>query len=162
MLAWRCTVHEVQRLILEKVVTSFDLVKQQSFNYGQMYVALSRITSSEILYLYGSFSLSAIKADPRAIHEYQRLQNETQFSTFTASCTSGNTLKTALLNTRLLNKHGVDISKDNKSLKTDIFCLTETRFMPEQDITGTNCLNQSTFIIINQELSLKVFQLQAL
>ena len=132
-------------------------MKQQSFNYGQMCVALSRITSSEILYLYGLFTLSAIKADPRAIHEYQRLQNERQFSTFTASCTSGNTLKTALLNTTLLNKHGVDIS-----LKTDIFCLTETRVMPEQDIIGTNCLNQSTFIIINQQIRLKVFQLQTL
>ena len=76
MLAWGCTVHKVQGLILEKVVISFDLVKQLSFNYGQVYLALSRATSLDNLYLIGSFFLSVIEADPRAIHEYQRLQNE--------------------------------------------------------------------------------------
>ena len=34
MLAWSCTVHKVQGLILEEVVISFDLVKQKNFNYG--------------------------------------------------------------------------------------------------------------------------------
>ena len=68
MLAWGCTVHKVQGLILEKVVISLDLVKQWSFNYGEIYAALSRVTSLEILYLIGSFTLSPIKADPREIH----------------------------------------------------------------------------------------------
>ena len=53
--------HKVQGLTVEKVVISFDLVKQQSFNYGQMYVALSRVASLDNLYLIGSFTLSAIK-----------------------------------------------------------------------------------------------------
>ena len=61
MLAWGCTVHKVQGLTVEEVVISFDLVKQQSFNYGQMYVALSRVASIDNLYLIGSFTLSAIK-----------------------------------------------------------------------------------------------------
>ena len=73
MLAWGCTVHKVQELTLEKVVVSFDLVKQQSFNYGQMYVALRRVTSLDHLYLIGSFTLSAVKVDSRAIYECQRL-----------------------------------------------------------------------------------------
>ena len=98
-----------------------------------MYVALIRVTSSDNFYLIGSFTLSAIKADPRAIYEYQRLRNERQLSTLTTSYTSGNSSKTALLNTRSLNKHGVDISKDKR--------LPET----EQDITGTNCLDQFQF-----------------
>ena len=68
MLAWGCTVHKVQGLILEKVVISLDLVKQWSFNYGEIYAALSRVTSLEILYLIGSFTLSPIKADPSEIH----------------------------------------------------------------------------------------------
>ena len=71
MLARGCSVHKVQGLTLEKVVISFDLVKQRSFNYRQMYVALSRVTSLDSLYLIGSFTLSIINADPRAIHEYR-------------------------------------------------------------------------------------------
>ena len=65
--------------------------------------------------------------------------------TLTISCTSGNSYKTALLNTRSLNKHGVDISEDNRVLQTDKFCLTETHVMSEQDITGINCLKQFQF-----------------
>ena len=144
-LAWGCTVQKVQGLTLEKVVISFDLVKQQIFNYGQMYVALSRVTSIDNLYLIGSFTLSVIKADPRAIHEYQRLRNERQLSTLTTSSTSGNYLKIALLNNRSQNKHDADISKDNRLPQAAILCLIETPVMPEQDITGTNCLDQFHF-----------------
>ena len=144
-LAWGCTVQKVQGLTLEKVVISFDLVKQQIFNYGQMYVALSRVTSIDNLYLIGSFTLSVIKADPRAIHEYQRLRNERQLSTLTTSSTSGNYLKIALLNNRSQNKHDADISKDNRLPQAAILCLIETPVMPEQDIIGTNCLDQFHF-----------------
>ena len=43
MLAWACTVHKVQGLTLEEIVVNFDLLKQKQFNYGQMYVELSRV-----------------------------------------------------------------------------------------------------------------------
>ena len=49
MLAWACTVHKVQGLSLNKVVVGFQLLKQQNFHYGQIYVALSRVTSLEEL-----------------------------------------------------------------------------------------------------------------
>ena len=137
--------HKVQELTVEKLVISFDLVKQRSFNYGQMYVALSRVTSLDNLYLIVPFTLLAIKADPRAIHEYQKLRNERQLSTLTASYTSGNSSKIALLNTRSLNKHGGDISNNNRLLQTDILCLTEGHVMPKQDISGTNCMDQFHF-----------------
>ena len=68
MLAWGCTVHKVQCLTLEEAVISFDLVKQKNFSYGQMYVALSRVTSLNGLYLIGEFNLSYITGDPRAIY----------------------------------------------------------------------------------------------
>ena len=104
-----------------------------------MTVALSRVTSLDNIYLVGSFTLSAIKAGSRA------MWNEKQLSTFTTSFTSGNFLKIALLITRLLNKHGVDISKDNRLLQTDTLFLTETHVMPEQNITRKNCLDQFHF-----------------
>ena len=44
-LAWACTVHKVQGLILSSLVVCFDLQNQKSFNYGQVYVALNRVTS---------------------------------------------------------------------------------------------------------------------
>ena len=69
MLAWACTVHKVQGKQFKECVISFDLLKQRSWNSGQMYVALSRVTSLDGLYLIGEYNSSAIKADPRATIE---------------------------------------------------------------------------------------------
>ena len=74
-LAWACTVHKVQGLTLNKIVISFELFKQRSFNYGQTYVALSRATSLQGLYVLGKLEHKHIKADPRVIEEYERLRN---------------------------------------------------------------------------------------
>ena len=53
-LSWGCTTHKEQGLSLDKVVISFNLLKQKKFNPGQMYVALSRVTSIEGLFLIGT------------------------------------------------------------------------------------------------------------
>ena len=74
MLSWACASHKVQRLSLGSTVVSFDLFKQKS--YGQMYVAFSRVRSLSGLTLTGTFTATAIKADPRAIQEYERLRLE--------------------------------------------------------------------------------------
>ena len=74
-LAWACTVHKVQGLTLNKIVISCDLFKQRSFNYGQTYVALGHATSLQGLYVLGKLEHKHIKADPRVIEEYERLQN---------------------------------------------------------------------------------------
>ena len=52
VLSWACTVHKVQGLSLTSAVVSFDLEKQKPFNEGQMYVALSRVTSIDNLVSY--------------------------------------------------------------------------------------------------------------
>ena len=57
MLACGCTVHKVQGLTLEEKGIIFDLVKQDNFNYGQMYVTLSRVTSLNGLYFIGELNL---------------------------------------------------------------------------------------------------------
>ncbi|XP_028517912.1 ATP-dependent DNA helicase PIF1-like [Exaiptasia diaphana] len=49
-LAYAVTIHKVQGLSLDKVVVSFELFRQRSFNYGQVYVALSRARSLSGLY----------------------------------------------------------------------------------------------------------------
>ena len=56
MLAWACTVHKVQGKQFKECVISFDLLKQRSWNNGQMYVALSRVISLKGLYLIGEYN----------------------------------------------------------------------------------------------------------
>ena len=50
ILSWACTVHKVQGKTFPEIVFSFDLLRQRRFNNGQVYVALSRVTSLAGLY----------------------------------------------------------------------------------------------------------------
>ena len=43
MLVWGCTVQKLKGLRSKSVVVSFDLVKEQRFNNGQMYAASCHI-----------------------------------------------------------------------------------------------------------------------
>ena len=61
MLSWACTVHKVQSKTFPKIVFSFDLLRQRSFNNGQVYVAQSRVTSLDGLYLTGDFNIKHIR-----------------------------------------------------------------------------------------------------
>ena len=127
MLAWACTVHKVQGLSLKQAVISFDILRQRSFNNGQMYVALRRVTSLEGLFLTGKYNLSAIKADPRSKLEYERMHLESNIKPL-ATCgnMSNSSIIISLLNTRSLNRYAVDISHDRQLLESDLICLTET------------------------------------
>ena len=60
----------MQGLRLPKIVVSFDLHRQRNFNYGQIYVALSRVTSLEGLDITGSVSAATMKANPWVMEEY--------------------------------------------------------------------------------------------
>ena len=140
MLAWACTVHKVQGLSLDRAVISFQLLKQRSFNNGQMYVALSRVTSLNGLFLTGEYKSSAIKADTRASQEYERMRRECEIEPlYNADSISEATLTVTLLNTRSLHRHAVDISHDQVLLNTDVLCLTETQLLPNQD---TNSISE--------------------
>ena len=108
-LAWACTVHKVQGLTLEKVVVSSDLIKQKAFNYGQIYVALSHATSLHGLYILGHIENKHIKANPKVLEEYQRLQNECMVPHLTNVLQDNfNVLTISLLNIRSLKKHSID------------------------------------------------------
>ena len=134
ILSWACTVHKVQGLSLDKAVVSFNLLKQKSFNYGQMYVALSRVTSLNGLYLTGEFKRTAIKSDPRALQEYERMRTECLIQPFDIpDFLSNNTITITLLNTRSLQRHAADIASDYRFFNTDILCLTETQLLPNQN-----------------------------
>ena len=55
-------------------VVSFDLESQKLFNKGQMYVALSRVTKIDNLFLIGKCSPNAFKVNENAIIEYSRFR----------------------------------------------------------------------------------------
>ena len=74
-LAWACTVHKVQGLTLDRIVVSFELHKQKYFNYGQIYVALSRVKLLNDLFILGTFDKKHIRADERVHEEYKRLRS---------------------------------------------------------------------------------------
>ena len=57
-----------------------DLLRQRNFNYGQIYVALSRVTSFNALSIVGGFSGKVTRADPRALQEYERMRLESYLS----------------------------------------------------------------------------------
>ena len=54
------------------------LLVLRALKCGQMYVALSRVTSSQGLFLTAHYNPGAIKADKEAFQEYQRLKTESR------------------------------------------------------------------------------------
>ena len=71
ILAWGCTVYKVQGLNLDKIVVSLDLLRQRNFSYGQIYVALSRVTSFNGIYIVEIFSRKVIRTHPCPLQEYE-------------------------------------------------------------------------------------------
>ena len=93
----------------------------------------------------GEYKSSVIKADQRALQEYERMRAECKLEPLHNANTSDDTLVITLLNTRSLHRHAVDIWNDQELLNTDILCLTETQLLPEQDTNNIsdvlNCFN---------------------
>ena len=127
MLSWACTCHKVQGLSLQNAVISFELLRQRSFNVGQMYVALSRVTNINGLFLIGEFSDKAIRVNKKACLEYERLRNENSFKPLKDLNRFPHSVTITLLNIRSLSKNAVDKNLCN----SDILCLTETQLLPE-------------------------------
>jgi ATP-dependent DNA helicase PIF1 len=68
--AWALTIHKAQGATLEKA--ELDL-GNGIFEYGQIYVALSRITDLEGLFL-TAFNSSKIKSHPKVIEFYNKIK----------------------------------------------------------------------------------------
>ena len=128
-LAWACTVHKVQRLTLNEVVVSFDLYGQKYFNFGQIYVALSRATSLQ-REITGEIEKQHVRANPKVHLEYERLRKISSLSETSPLEHSHNKLTVCLLNIRSLHKHSIDIKFDAKLMKSDVLAFTETQLLP--------------------------------
>ena len=143
VLSWSCTVHKVQGLSLSDGVISYEL--QKSFNQGQMYVAMSRISTLENMHLIGNYNQNAIKVNKSAKKESERLYSECLLSPLSFSKASNDTLTIALLNTRSLRRHSEDILSDVYLMQNDILCLTETQLYLNEDRSDITTKFQKNF-----------------
>ena len=149
-LSWASTVHKVQGLTLENVVVSLELKKQRSFNYGQIYVALSRATSLQGLHILGEIQSKHIKANPKVHEEYERLRNSClSASTEHESCNTS-VLTISLLNIRSLRKHSKDIKLHLQLFNSDVLAFTETRLLANDSDTEI-AANLKPFTIYRQD-----------
>ncbi len=71
-LAWAMTIHKIQGITLDSAMID---VGNSVFEYGQSYVALSRIKSLDGLYLI-NFDAKKIKANPKVIEFYQYMKDK--------------------------------------------------------------------------------------
>ena len=133
MLSWACTVHKVQDLSLTSAVVSFHLEKQKSFNEDQIYVALSRVTNIDNLFLVGIYNRNVFKVNESAVVEYSILR-ENRFDTIYTDYLDCNSLTISLLNTRSLKRHAADISRARRLTENDILCLTKSQITNDTDV----------------------------
>ena len=121
----------MQGLTLDKVVLCTDLIKQRAFNYGQIYVALSRATSLQGLFILGQIESKHVKANPKVLQEYERLRNECMVPDSITTLQHDSTLLTiSTLNIRSLKKHSIDVKFDLQLFNSDIIGFTETQLLP--------------------------------
>ena len=112
---------------MQKAVVSFELHKQRRFNPGQIYVALSRVTSLDGLFIKGNVDRKAIIVNANAAAEYKRLKMESMLTISNYLPSDTNSITFILSNVRSLKKHAKDILNDPVLLSSDVLFLTETK-----------------------------------
>ncbi|XP_068742581.1 uncharacterized protein [Montipora capricornis] len=134
-LAYAVSIHIVQGLSLNSLVINFELVKKRSFNYGQVYVALSRATSVNGIHILGKINSKHVKADPRVHKEYERLREISKTMGTSEKYKDNAMLTICLLNIQSLKKHSLDIKYDAHLKNSDLIALTETQLVPHSNDT---------------------------
>lgn len=122
-LSWACTAHKVQRMTTDKVVVNLD----KAFAPGQGYVALSRVTSKDGLFIDTENPVRLLKniyADP----EVKTALNEMPKVTFDeiSRLLRSSGKKIILHNIQSLGCHFEDLQNDARFKQVDIICLSET------------------------------------
>lgn len=130
ILVWVCIVLEAQELSIRQIVVIFKLLQKKIFNYGQVYVALSRVTRFEDLHILIQF-LKNITRNTLALVEYNRYRDneDTQQDSFTIT----------VLNEKSHNKHVID-------LQFNILEFTNFRFRFDSSQVKQNLISGATDI----------------
>ena len=85
--------------------------------------SLSRLTFT------GTFTVTAIKTDPRAIQKYERLRLESLLLSQTFLFVSCDSVTINLLSVRSLHNHSIEIDCDQRVVASDLLCFTETQVL---------------------------------
>ena len=127
-MAWVCIVLEAQELSIRQIVVIFKLLQKKIFNYGQVYVVLSRVTRFEDLHILIQF-LKNITRNTLALVEYNRYRDneDTQQDSFTIT----------VLNEKSHNKHVID-------LQFNILEFTNFRFRFDSSQVKQNLISGAT------------------
>lgn len=128
-LSWACTAHKVQGMTVDKVVVNLD----KTFAPGQAYVALTRVTSKDGLFIETDnreklprklYADSDVKL---AMGDMQKLVFEDEQDTpFQGK-------KIILHNIQSLNKNFSHMKIDRRFLDADVICLNETWLWSDQN-----------------------------
>ena len=98
-----------------------------------MYVALSRVTSIDNLFLTGKYNRNVFKVNESDVVEYSRLR-ENRFETINTARVDCNSLTVLLLNTQSLRRHAADISRARWLIENDILCFIESQITNDTDV----------------------------
>ena len=60
---------------MDRIIISFHLNKQRSFNYGKIYVAISRAKTLQGMYALRKIEHKHVRANREVHEEYERLRN---------------------------------------------------------------------------------------
>ncbi|XP_066925556.1 uncharacterized protein [Clytia hemisphaerica] len=127
MLSWACTVHKVQGKTFSQIVFNMNLFGQRAFKPGQVYVALSRVTTLQGLYLVGTLRPNIIKCDEKATDEYNQMRTNLCLDTNPNLEKGESDYIMSLINVRSLHKHAADVVSDKILTGSSIICMTETQ-----------------------------------
>ena len=92
----------MQGLNVKPAVVSFNLEKHKTFNQGQMYFALARVTETDNLFLIGSYNNHAFQVNRYAASEYNRLRESSSFIQWNTVDVADRCLTISLINTKSL------------------------------------------------------------
>lgn len=120
-LAWACTVHKMQGLTVKNAVVSF----KRTFRPGQMYVALSKLSSLSGLIIQ-DFNVDCLYCDEDIEDALHNMPNFIELAPTNFIETSHSGITIASINIQGLHSHMDDLSYDDRIMGCDIICLCET------------------------------------
>ncbi|XP_061170933.1 uncharacterized protein LOC133180419 [Saccostrea echinata] len=133
-LSWACTAHKVQGMTAKSVVVNLD----RTFSPGQAYVAVSRVTSKDGLFIEmndESVLQKKIYADLDVKLALNRMVRYNLDEELTCNVAKFENYKTILLfNVQSLRGHFQEMNCDSRLMKADFVCLTETWLRENENI----------------------------
>ena len=124
-LAWACSIHKVQGMTVKEIV--FDM--EGTFTYGQAYVALSRATTMDGLYLRNYKPNLIYRSEP--VHA--ALQNMTSFNVQRNTSNDDNAFSVIHQNVQGLSSKARDLEQNTDMKGAAVIAFTETWLSPQSN-----------------------------